>query len=56
MKPIRDVIKDAKKEFVAIMNDAIDRTMEALFDEVNALLDHIQFDDGFAVETPKVAS
>jgi len=53
VKPIRDVIKDAKKEFVAIMNDAIDRTMEALFDEVNALLDHIQADDGFTVETPK---
>ena len=47
-------MKDARKEFRKIMENAVDRTALALFQEIEAILDRLEYDDGFSVETPKV--
>jgi len=53
VKPLRDIMKDAKNEFRKIMESAVDRTALALFQEIEAILDRLEYDDGFSVETPK---
>ena len=49
-------MKDARNEFRKIMESAVDRTALALFQEIEAILDRLEYDDGFSVETPKVIS
>jgi len=45
---------ETRKEFGEIMDDAVERTMMALFDEINLILDRIQKDEDFIIQDPKV--